>query len=163
MQPFQVLLYRENSSRGESMFRFRLERVLRYRRMREEHLEQECRHLHAALQREAEQLETLQAACRGHQEQLYASQGAAFLGEDLQLWHRYYHSLAQQALTQRSLVLKATAALAAKRQELLGARQEKRMLEKLGETARERYLLEHARHDQRGVDETALARVRYER
>jgi flagellar biosynthesis chaperone FliJ len=37
------------------------------------------------------------------------------------------------------------------------------MLEKLAEKVRERYLLEHARHDQRGVDETALARLRYER
>lgn len=145
------------------MFRFRLERVLRYRRRREEHLEQECRHLHAALQREAEHLETIQAACRGQQEQLYASQGSALLGEDLQLWQRYYQSLTQRAMTQKALVRKTTEALAAKRQELLGARQEKRMLEKLGEKARERYLLEHARHDQRGVDETALARLRYER
>ena len=145
------------------MFRFRLERVLRYRRMREEHLEQECRHLHATLQHEEEHLETLQAACRGQQEQLYMSQGSALSGENLKLWHRYYQSLAQRAMTQESIVLKATEALAAKRQELLGARQKKMMLEKLGEKAQERYLLEHSRRSQRLVDETALTRLRYGR
>jgi len=145
------------------MFRFRLERVLHYRRRREEQLEQECHRLQATLQREEEYLETLQAACREQQEQLDASQGAALLGEDLQRWHHYYQTLDQQVMTQKALLLKAMEALAAKRQELLGAWQEKMMLEKLGEKAREYYLREHSRRDQKLVDEIALTRLRYER
>jgi flagellar export protein FliJ len=145
------------------VFRFRLERVLHYRRRREEHLEREYHRLQALLQCEEESLETLQAACRGQQEQLDASQGSALLGEELQQWHRYYQTLDQQLMTQKALVLKATEALAAKRQELLGAWQEKMILEKLAEKAREYYLLEHSRRDQKRVDETALTRLRYER
>jgi flagellar export protein FliJ len=119
--------------------------------------------LQAVLRRAEESLETIQAACRGQQEQLDATQGSALLGEELQRWHYYYQTLDQQVRTQKALLLKATEALAAKQQELLGAWQEKMMLEKLGEKAREHYLLEHSRRDQKRVDEIALTRLRYER
>jgi flagellar export protein FliJ len=145
------------------MFRFRLERVLHYRRSREEHLERECHRLQAMLQHEEESLETIQAACRGQQEQLEASQGSVLLGEELQQWRRYYQTLEQQVLTHKALILKATEALTSKRQELLGAWQDKKRLEKLAAKAREHYVLEHSRRDQKLVDDIARTRLRYER
>jgi flagellar export protein FliJ len=119
--------------------------------------------LQAVLQREEESLETIQAVCRQQQAQLDASQGSALLGEELQRWRHYYQTLDQQVMTQKALLLQATEVLAAKHQELLGAWQEKMMLEKLAEKAREHYLLEYSRHDQKLVDEIALTRLRYER
>jgi flagellar export protein FliJ len=145
------------------MFRFRLERVLQYRRQREEHLERECQRLQVVLQREETSLEALHAACRSQQAQLDASQGSALLGEELQRWQHYYQTLDQQVTAQKALSLKAAEALTAKRQELLGAWQEKMMLEKLAEKAREHYLLEHSRRDQKLVDALAQTRLRYER
>ena len=72
------------------MFRFRLERVLAYRRLQMETLEQALFQSVKTLQQEETALEGLHTSCRQQQEALAASEGQRLSGETLQMWHRHY-------------------------------------------------------------------------
>jgi flagellar FliJ protein len=144
------------------MFRFRLVRLLDYRRLREERLEQDLHRRQQQLQQEETRLTALQNDCRLLEEQLAASRGAALFGEEVQRWRRYYQLLKQRVATQMAAVAGAANAVATTRQELLTARQEKKILEKLREKAYQQYVYEHTRREQQHFDELTIMRSRYE-
>ena len=141
------------------MFRFRLERVLAYRRLQMETLEQALFQSVKTLQQEETALEGLHTSCRQQQEALAASEGQRLSGETLQMWHRHYGALAARLQTQQAVVVEATQALAVKQQEVIAARQKKKMLEKLADTARQRHTMQMARYERQRLDEIALTRL----
>jgi flagellar export protein FliJ len=143
------------------MFRFRLERVLAYRRLQTERLEQELLQSVSRLQQEEATLEGLRTSCRQQQEALAASEGQRLSGEALQMWHRHYRVLEARVQTQQVVVTEAAEALAVKQQEVITARQKKKMLENLADTARQRYTMQMARHEQQRLDDIAITRVHH--
>jgi flagellar export protein FliJ len=143
------------------MFQFRLQRVLDYRRLRVEHLEEETRQRQRTLQHAESLLETLQLESQRQQELLSASQGEALVGEQLRMWRRYYQELNTRITAQQSIVMDAAKALGEKRQELIEARQAQKMLEKLAERAHKSYVLTLRQREQGLLDEIASARSRY--
>jgi flagellar export protein FliJ len=143
------------------MFRFRLERVLAYRRSQLETLEQELRKNVHTLQQEEAVLEDLHTSCRQQQEALAASEGQRLSGETLQMWHRHYRALEARVQMQQAVVGEAAQALAAKRQEVIAARQKKKMLEKLADIARQRHAMQMARDEQQRLDEIATTRLHH--
>jgi flagellar export protein FliJ len=142
------------------MFRFRLQRVLDYRRLRIEHLEDDAQQMSQRLQQEEARLAEFQAASQQQQEHLATL--AVVRGEALQMRRRYYQELAVQTAQQQLVVQEAVQALRAKQQELVTARQEEKVLEGMAEKAQQRYHLTLARHEQQLLDEIAIARSRYD-
>jgi flagellar export protein FliJ len=143
------------------MFRFRLERVLAYRRLQVERLEQELLQSVNRLRQEEATLEGLRTSCRQQQEALAASEGQRLSGETLQMWHRHYGALETQVQMQQAVVVEAAQALTVKQQEVIAARQKKKMLENLADTARQRYTMQMAQHEQQRLDEIAITRLHH--
>jgi flagellar export protein FliJ len=144
------------------MFRFRLERVLAYRRLQLETLEQALLQSVKTLQQAETALEGLHTACRQQQEALAASEGQRLSGETLQMWHRHYRALEARLQMQHAVVVEATQAVAVKQQEVIAARQKKKMLEKLADTARQRYAMQMAQYERQRLDEIAITRLQHE-
>ena len=145
------------------MERFRLQRVLDYRRQREEACEHALRQVQILHQQEEARLAALQAEAQAQAEHLEASRSAALSSTELQLWQRYHQVLAQEIAAQQEVVAQAAHVVAEHRQRLLVARQETKVIEKLRDKARQRTLLELTRREQRLLDELALTRSRHER
>jgi flagellar export protein FliJ len=143
------------------MARFRLARVLAYRRLQVHALEQELHQRLQNLQQEETALAGLQTLCRQQQEALVASEGHRLAGEALQMWHRYYRTLEAQVQRQHEAVLEATRALAVTQQEVIAARQKKKMLEKMADTVQQRHTMQVARDEQQLLDEIANTRSSY--
>ena len=99
------------------MARFRLARVLAYRRIQVHALEQELHQRLQKLQQEETALAGLQTLCRQQQEALVALEGHRLAGEALQMWHRHYRTLEAQVQRQHEAVLEATRALAVTQQD----------------------------------------------
>jgi flagellar FliJ protein len=136
--------------------------VLEYRRTREEGLERELRQRQHAHQQEADRLEGLLGERLEQQRQLEKSaQDTGLLGDELHRFRRYNQTLGQHIAAQQVAVAHTAEALAAKRQEMLVARQETRVIEKLEEKAKQRYALELSRREQQLLDELALTRSRH--
>ena len=144
------------------MYRFRLQRVLDYRRRREEESEHALRQAQLLHQEEEARLAALQTEAQAQEEQLEESRGAALAPAELQSWQRYHQILSQQIAAQQSVVTQAAHVVTEQRQQLLVARQETRVIEKLHDKAKQRYLLELASREQQLLDELALTRSRHE-
>jgi flagellar export protein FliJ len=140
------------------MFRFRLARVLAYRRLQVDTLEQELRQCVTTLQHEETALAEFQATCRQQQAELVASEGRQLAGTTLQIWRQHYRTLEAQVATQQAVVLQATQALAVKRREVIAARQKHKTLEKMADTAQQRYSVKVARYEQQLLDDIAQTR-----
>ena len=145
------------------MFRFRLTRLLAYRHLREALSEQKLLQQQQQLQQAEATLARLHNDCRGVEAQLYASQGATLSGDELLQWRQYYQALDQRVSAQKSAIVDATNAVEASRHELVTARQQKKMLEKLQSRAHAHYRKEQTYREQRTVDELVTARFHHER
>lgn len=143
------------------MARFRLARVLAYRRIQMHALEQELHQRLQKLQQEETALAGLQTLCRQQQEALVALEGHRLAGEALQMWHRHYRTLEAQVQRQHEAVLEATRALAVTQQEVITARQKQKMLEKMADTVQQRHTMQVARDEQQLLDEIANTRSSY--
>lgn len=143
------------------MFRFRLARLLDYRRRCEEQLEHAFRQKQEQLEQEVACLESLRHEARQVETQFSSSEGATLLGDDVYRWRHYYRLLEERIVHQQGVVGSATEALEASRQNLLEARRAKKTLEKLEARAHERYVQEQTHYDQRLIDESAMMRSRY--
>ena len=145
------------------MYRFRLQRVLDYRRQCEENCEHTLRRVQLLHQQEKTRLEALQTEARGQEEHLEHIQGAALAPTELQSWQRYHQVLAQWIAVQQDVVAQAAQVVIEQRQQLLVARQETKAIEKLHDKAKQRYLRELTSREQQLLDELALTRSRHER
>ena len=144
------------------MERFRLQRVLDYRRQHEGECEHILRQVQLLHQQEAAQLEALQAEAQAQEEHLEQARGLALSPAELQSWQRYHQVLAQRIATQQGVVAQAAQVVAEQRQRLLVARQETKVIEKLRDRVQRRALLELTRREQQLFDEHALTRSRHE-
>ena len=145
------------------MYRFRLQRVLDYRRRREEDCGRTLRQVQLLHQQEETRLAALQAEAQAQEEYLENARGAALSPAELQSWQRYHQVLAQGIAAQQGVVAQAAQVVAEQRQQLLVARQETKVIEKLRDKAKQRYLLELTNREQQLLDELALTRSRHER
>ncbi len=143
------------------MFRFRLARVLNYRRIRQEQVERDVRHQHQRLQHEAAQLSALHAEGQQLDTSLSSSQGRLLVGAEVQRRWRYFQQLSQRITAQQAVVETASKALASSRQGLLEARQQTQILEKLRDRAQQQYVRERTYREQRLLDEGAVMRSHY--
>ena len=145
------------------MDRFRLHRVLDYRRQREENCAHTLYQVQLLLQQEETRLETLQTEARAQEEHLENVRGAALTPAELQSWQRYHQVLAQWIAVQQDVVAQAAQVVIEQRQQLLVARQETKAIENLHDKAKQRYLREITSREQQLLDELALTRSRHER
>jgi len=142
--------------------RFRLQRVLGYRRQREEACEHTLRQVQLLHQQETARLEALQAEAQAQAEHLEQARGLALSPTELQSWQRYHQVLSQRIAAQQDVVAQAAAVVVEQRQQLLVARQETKVIEKLRDREERHALLESLRREQRLFDELALTRSRHE-
>lgn len=140
------------------MARFRLTRVLAYRRIQANVLEQELLRRHQQLRQEENVLTDLQSLCQQQQAALVASEGQRLASEALRMWQRHYHTLEAQVQRQHDAVSEAAQACAAKQQEVMAARQKKKMLEQMADTVQQRHALKVARYEQQQLDDIANVR-----
>jgi flagellar export protein FliJ len=136
--------------------------VLGYRRQREEECEHALRQVQLLHQQAAAQLEALRAEAQAQEERLAQARGLALAPAELQSWQRYHQLLTQRIAAQQGVVAQAAQAVAEQRQQLLVARQETKVIEKLRDRVQQRALLELTRREQQLFDELALARSRHE-
>ena len=142
------------------MERFRLQRVLGYRRQCEEACEHALRQVQLLHQQETAQLEALQAEAQA--EHLEQARGLSLSPAELQNGQRYHQVLSQRIAAQQDVVARAAEVVAEQRQQLLVARQQTKVIEKLRDRAQRRALLENLRREQQLFDELALTRFRHE-
>jgi flagellar export protein FliJ len=144
------------------MGQFRLQRVLDYRRQHEEECEHTLRQVQLLHQQEAVRLEALQTEAQAQEEQLEQAQGLALPPAELQSWQRYHQVLTQRIAAQQDVVAQAAQVAVEQRQQLVVARQETKVIEKLRDRVQRRALLELMRREQQLFDELALMRPRHE-
>ena len=145
------------------MAQFRLQRILDYRHRRTEALKREFDEAKQCLKRETALLEQIQTEACLHSERFEATQGTAVLGDELQMAYRAYRHLQQQIAAQEAVTQQAEAVAEARRQTLIKAQQDKRMLEKLKEKEKRRDFSKRAMHEQHRLDELMMTRSHYER
>ena len=143
------------------MAAFRLQRVLGYRRQHEEECEHTLRQVQLLHQQEAAQLEALQIEAEAQEEHLEKARGLTLSPAELQSWQRYHQVLTQRIAAQQDVVVQAAQVVVEQRQQLLVARQETKIIEKLRDKVQRRALLELARREQQLFDELALMRSRH--
>ena len=93
---------------------------------------------------------------------LEKAQGLALSPAQLQSWQRYHQVLTQRIAAQQDVVAQAAQVVVEQRQQLLVARQETKVIEKLRDRVQRRALLELTRREQQLFDELALMRSRHE-
>ncbi len=143
------------------MFRFRLSKVLEYRRIRERHLKRDMLQKHYQLKQEETRLAALLQDQRGFEERLSTSQGATLSGHEVQQWRSHYQAYAQRIDRQQTVTAKASEVLTATRGELMTAQQKKKVLEKLRDKAFSAYLHDRQQREQQFFDEVAIMRSHY--
>jgi len=141
---------------------FRLQRVLDYRRQHEEECEHALHQVQLLHQQEAARLEALQTEAQPQEEHLEKARGLALSPAELQSWQLYHHVLTQRIAAQQDVVAQAAQVVAEQRQQLMVARQETKVIEKLRDRVQRRALLELTRREQQLFDELALQRSRHE-
>ena len=144
------------------MARFRLQRVLGYRRQHEEECACTLYQVRLLHRQEAARLEALQTEAQAQGERLEKARGLALSPAQLQSWQRYHRVLTQRIAAQQDVVTQAAQAVAEQRQQLLVARQETKVIEKLRDKVQRRALLALRRREQHLFDELALMRSRHE-
>ncbi|MCR4402726.1 MAG: flagellar export protein FliJ [Firmicutes bacterium] len=139
-------------------FRFRLEKLLEVRRLRENALQQDLARAQEALRREKGVLETLGAARGATLEALRANVCGTLNVQDIAAYYRYLGFLAHRIEEQRAVVERAAREEAAKRDALIAARRRRKVVEKLRERAYARYREGILREEQAFLDEVGSMR-----
>ena len=136
--------------------------MLDYRHRHEEEYEHTLRQVQLLHQQEVARLEALQTEAQAQEEHLEKARGATLSPAELQSWQRYHQVLAQRIAAQQGVVAQAAATVEERRQQLLVARQETKVIEKLHDKVQRRSRLELTRREQQLLDELALTRSRHE-
>jgi flagellar export protein FliJ len=144
------------------MYRFRLQRVLDYRRRQAESLARDLSLSQQQVRHAAALLEALRVERQAHQERFEATQGKALRSEELKMWQLMYDDIGQRIVRQEADLERLQERLTTQQQAVIQARQEEKTLEKVREKQERRYALEVTRHAQRLLDEGASMRSYYE-
>jgi len=142
-------------------FRFRLQKLVEVRRLKEDALRQELARAQEALERERAVLGKLAGARGATLEELRASVGGRLDVEWIAAYHRYLGFLAHRIREQGAVVDRLAREEAAKREALIAARRARMVVEKLKERAYARYREEIGRMEQAFLDEVGT--IRYAR
>jgi flagellar export protein FliJ len=136
--------------------------VLSYRRQHEEECEHALRQVQLLHQQAVARLEVLQTEAQTQEERLEGARGRALSPAALRGWPRSHEVLTQRIAAQQDVVAQAAQGVVEQRQQLLVARQETKVIEKLRDRVQRRALLELTRREQQLFDELALTRSRHE-
>lgn len=139
-------------------FKFRLQKLLEVRQLREDALRQELARAQEAVRREKAVLEKLRAARGAALEGLRANVDGALDVQWIAAYHRYLEFLACRIEEQRAVVDRAVREEALKREALIAARRARKVVEKLRERAYARYREEVSRSEQAFLDEVGTMR-----
>lgn len=143
------------------MFRFRLSRLLEYRRQREEALKRALYQNRCRLQAQEARLTILLEDRCALTEELSNSQGTTVQRADIQRWRRRYQDLDSRIVLQQDATEQAARAFAETHHELVVNQQKKKMIEKLRDKAFRAYVDKRQHLDQRFLDEYAVTRSRH--
>lgn len=136
-------------------FRFRLERVLRYRQSLRDLKQQELAAVEAALAREREALAEMLAMRDEVLEELVRLQAGSFAALEREPYTRHLAWLEDETDRQRARIAEAEKARDEKRSALVKAAQEHRIVERLRERRREEHGVAEGRDAQAALDEVA--------
>ena len=128
-------------------FRFRLEKVLKIRKMNLDILQKELAEIKSQLYREQQELENLIMLRTKTEHDFIGLQSAGFEPGEAQMYLRYINGLNGRIGQQRDIVRKYIHMVEQKRLELLKASREKQKIEKLKEKALEEYKQEINRNE----------------
>jgi len=139
-------------------FKFRLQKLLEVRRLKEDALRQELARAQEAVRREKAVLERLTAARGATIDALRANVGGALDVQWIAAYHGYLGFLARRIEEQRAVVDRAAREEVRKREALIAARRARKVVEKLRERAYARYREEVSRAEQAFLDEVGTMR-----
>jgi len=139
-------------------FRFRLEKVLRFRQMREDLLKLELAESQRRLGADEVELNRLIGAKSEVERQLTELQTSGFNPQEAQMYLGYISGLGNRIAMQNDLVRKSRARVSDKQKDLLAASLEKKKLKRLKEKAYQEHLADAARAEQAFLDETNTTR-----
>lgn len=146
--------------------RFPLDSLLSYRNEVEEELKQELAAIQERLSLEVEKLRKHRAERDRWQAELGSLQGRDFSPPRVELYQNYLQQLTQKIRRQEEVIDQIEAAKESKRQGLLKASRDKKMVERLKEGFQRRAHLEEKQEDQKFLGDLALGnffrRVRLE-
>ncbi len=145
------------------MFRFRLSKVLDYRRLQEKQRQRDMLDKQQQLAQEETCLRSILQQRHRLEAQLSTSQGTALPGHQLQQWREYHQHIAHRVEAQQAVVAEAAKALVLIRQVLLNAQQKKKILEKLRDKVFNNYLQERQMLEQHVLDEIGIMRSQHDK
>lgn len=142
-------------------YKFSLESVLHYREMVEDQKEKEFAFAVQALQREQAAHENIKQQIAQAFESLKKCEQGEHSSEQFFAYKRYIQSLEMRKRHQLKLIDKAQMKVNQKRQELIEATRDKKVLEHLDTVRREQYFAELEMQENKFIDEIAITRFSY--
>jgi flagellar FliJ protein len=144
-------------------FNFKLQSVLTYREKKEDALKKELADLKAKHERERQILHGLARKLDRKQKELKQKQLEKLDVGEISLYHAYISKVQENIVLQTIRVQELLARVCAKREKLIEASKEKRMMEKLYDKHFEEWQQSLLRDEQKLIDELATSRNRRRR
>lgn len=139
-------------------FRFRFDTLLKVRKIREDLAQQEF----SRIQRHLDDLEKLKGARHSQRSlagrQLTEKMGGGIRSFEVESYHSYLSHLEAEIGRLEELMAQAARQLEEKRGELIAAKRELKVMERLRDIDLDRHLAEQSREDLRFMDEIAIQR-----
>ncbi len=145
------------------MFRFKFASVLNVRKLKEETLQQLFSQSHRIWQEEHGKLEKLYSQWMAYLEKWRRLQDQTLQVEEINLYQQYMKTFKIRITNQTLRVNECRKDMEIKRQQMLEARKEKKIMDKLKENHLSQYLKEEERKEQKFMDETGTRSFNYKR
>lgn len=139
-------------------YKFKLQRVLEYRERREELLQQELAALMMALLKEQDELNRLISSYRKNENELKVKREKKIDLKEIDIYRKFLERMKEKIISQRNRVVHLSNLVSNKREELIEASKEKKVLERLKEKDFGKYLLNLDRKERAFLDELALGK-----
>jgi flagellar FliJ protein len=143
------------------MYRFNLEPLLNHRRYLEEVLQKELADLKIRLETEKDKLWALRQKRRKTVLQLQKNQTDGRPASEIKLYIDFVEQLLKEMKAQRQKILEAERLFNLKRQELVAAMKERKMLDRLKEKGLQAYEQEQLKKERNLMDEVAGRQFNY--
>ncbi|MDY6843855.1 MAG: flagellar export protein FliJ [Thermodesulfobacteriota bacterium] len=140
------------------MFKFQLEAVLNYRKLREEECEKQLGELNRLLHKEKQTLTSYVSSEKGYREELCKKQSYGITAFETQWYLSFFDMLTTKIKGQERIIKSTEKRIEEKRQELVKASQEKKIIEKLKEKKLNQFNKELNRKEQMLFDESGAYR-----
>lgn len=145
------------------MFRFRFASVLNVRKLKEETLQQIFSQSHRVWQEERKKLENLYTEWMAYLEKWRNLQNQTVQVETLNLYQQYMKTFKMRITMQTMRVNECREDMERKRQKMIEATKEKKIMDRLKENHLHRYLKEEAKKEQKFMDEAGTRSFNYRR